>query len=510
MDFDPLFLLRVYTHFFKISRPTARMIGLLRLYCNQYTSYIFVKERGKWTRRADKLFGGKTIDNTEFRFHINQLAEFKEFLSRNHITPNLYREEYEPLLPPQTYNIPVRQGWSEYDYQVPIVDYQIAKDGNRSKLIGIQTGKGKTSTALFAVSKLGYRTLIMIKPAYIEKWCGDVTNVLDQSTMDIMVVQGGDHLRGIIELAKHGRLKANFIIMSNRTYQNYVKAYETDPWGEEYQSYECHPENLFPLLGIGEVLIDEVHQEFYATFKMLMYTHVDVVVAMSATLLTRDSFLEKMYNIAFPRQVRYDGLEVDKYIKVYPVAYNFYKPEKIRLTEWGANNYSHTAFEKSIQRHHQTLQNYLELIRYVMDIGFVRGHLPGDKIMVFAATISMCTEITRYLSRRFPQYDVRRYVEEDPYENAMEAEVIVSTLQSAGTALDIKGLRTVIMTVNVDSPSANVQTVGRLRKLPDRDVKFYYFYCEQFDKHKDYNRRRETLLTNHVASIKHTVYPNKV
>jgi superfamily II DNA or RNA helicase len=136
--------------------------------------------------------------------------------------------------------------------------------------------------------------------------------------------------------------------------------------------------------------------------------------------------------------------------------------------------------------------------------------MENDKLVVFCASIDMCTEYTKHLKEEFPDLDVRRYVEDDPYENVIEADIRVTTIQSGGTAIDIPNLRVAIMSVSVDSPVSNLQALGRLRELKDRDVKFYYLYCLQIPKQVGYHRNRKLLYQPKVASINELHYPNMI
>jgi superfamily II DNA or RNA helicase len=122
----------------------------------------------------------------------------------------------------------------------------------------------------------------------------------------------------------------------------------------------------------------------------------------------------------------------------------------------------------------------------------------------------MCTEYTKVLKDRYPDLDVRRYVEDDPYENIIEADIRVTTVQSGGTAIDIPKLRVAIMTVSIDSPVSNLQALGRLRELKDRDVKFYYLYCVQIPKQVQYHRNRKLLFEPKVASVVELHYPTLI
>ncbi len=522
-QFQPLFTIRVYSHFFKILNAGPRSIYLIKDFLRGYVLKTLVKEPGRgFVMRPTKVFAANLRNGAEFRLHINQLNAFVSFLERNYIRSTLYKIEYEPMYQPQKVFLKLKKHWVLHDYQEPIVDYlteeipvedktpTFVMAASRSKMVGIQTGRGKGITAMAAVAALGYRVLILVKPTFLEKWCGDVLEAYEISPKEIMTVRGGDQLRGIIDLAKEGLLTSKIIILSTRTHQNYINLFEREPNSEDSLSYGCDPENLCKLLKIGTVLMDEVHLEFFAVFKSFLNMHVPRSIGLSATLVNNNQFLEQMYEVVFPKASRYEGLEHHCYIKMYPISYRFKTPDKIRTTEWGSTIYSHTAFEKSLLHRHSTLVEYKKLIKYIIELGFIKDYKLGDKLAVFVSTIAMATEIVNYIKKEYPSFDTRRYVEDDPYENAIDPDIRVSTLGSMGTGIDIPKLRTVILTVNILSQQSNLQSSGRLRFLPDRDVKFYYLYCEDIPKHIEYHQQRIQTMRAKMLLVKDLNYPYQV
>jgi superfamily II DNA or RNA helicase len=170
---------------------------------------------------------------------------------------------------------------------------------------------------------------------------------------------------------------------------------------------------------------------------------------------------------------------------------------------YGTNSYSHVEFEKSLMNNKECLHNYMLLIDDMVKQGYLDDYQKGDKLVIFAATIKMCDRILHYMKSKYGKtFDIRRYVEDDPYENAIDADIRITTVQSCGTAIDIPKLRVAILTTSIQSPVSNLQALGRLRKLPDRDVKFYYCYCEDIPKHKDYHLKKMELFDDRSASIK--------
>ena len=115
----------------------------------------------------------------------------------------------------------------------------------------------------------------------------------------------------------------------------------------------------------------------------------------------------------------------------------------------------------------------------------------------------MCTIITNYLKNKYKEFKVNRYVENDPYSNLMDGDIVVSTLGSSGTAIDKPNLTNVALTTAIDSLQSNVQSLGRLRELDGgaTKVEFHYFVCDDVQKHLDYHYRKVKLLDQRAKTF---------
>ncbi len=89
-----------------------------------------------------KFYSVALHDNSEFRFHINTLQNFLNFIKERNYTESDYAitEKAFPFLKKRT--IPVQKKWVDRDYQEKIIEYLVASMPP-AKFIGIQTGKGK-------------------------------------------------------------------------------------------------------------------------------------------------------------------------------------------------------------------------------------------------------------------------------------------------------------------------------------------------------------------------------
>lgn len=361
-----------------------------------------------------------------------------------------------------------------------------------------------TAMSLAALAQIKTRVALIIKGMYVDKWISDVREMYGLKPGEIMVVRGSKDLINIIELAKAGELDAKFIIITNKTLYNYFKAYEGG--NLESVGYGCKPEELFEVLRVGVRQIDEVHQDFHLNFRIDLYTHVPKTISLSATMESDDKFINRMYELMFPPSIRFHGIAYDKYISVQAL---FYKAEDIRKIRYVGRrkSYSHVQFEQSLMKQKRLLKKYMDLISLVVNKSYLRKREKGQKMLIFCATVDMCTLVRDHLERTLEQekLDIRRYVSEDSYDNLLEADVIVSTIKSAGTAVDIPHLRTCFMTDALFSRQANEQTVGRLRRLkkwPDVTPEFIYLVCEDIPQHIRYHQHKENVLADKVLTQK--------
>jgi hypothetical protein len=243
-----------------------------------------------------------------------------------------------------------------------------------------------------------------------------------------------------------------------------------------------------------------------------LYTHIPRAVTLSATLEDDDAFTENMYKVGYPIEERCKIVVRAKYIKSFALRYRIKEGEDLATTERGSTMYSHIAFEKNFytKRYGHLLVPYLELINERFKERFLNRYQPDQKCLIYAASIQMCTSIVEYLQAKHPELDVRRYVEKDSYDNLMDATVCVSTLGSAGTGHDIKGLITVLMTTSLRARKKNIQGPGRLREKEGVDMEFEYFTCMDVPKQVEYHISKELLLPQRMKECVLVDYPHRI
>lgn len=484
----------------KIETNDQRFIDLLSSFLDQY----YVSKQlafGKSSAVDQKPFYSKLKEYSVYYIHNNQFIHFYNYLEKIG-----YKISVDNKIDKRDYKIveadyEIREGWELRDYQIPVVEF-LLNNPTKSKLVPLPTGYGKTLVSLWTIGKLRQRLGIVLLPAFIDKFVQDIVKIHKAKPDDIMVIQGSKALRALIDLAKSDSLNIDYFIFSNRTLYEYITTYEEDP-ELCVEMYGIEPIELFPLLGIGVMLIDESHMHFNSVYKIIVHTNVKYQIGLTATLMSDDSVVKRMHKIIYPSNCIYTEIQDDRYVDIYAINYTISENclKLIKTTNFGSSSYNHIAFEKSILKKNFLLDNYIKVIQEAIEIYYIDKYESGDKLLIFVATIKLATILTERLQELYGhKFKVARYCEEDPYDNLMNSDIIISTNISAGTGVDIPNLRVCIQTVSISSPVMNIQSLGRLRKIPGKDVRFCYIYSSNISKQVQYHRRRQELFSSRAAN----------
>ncbi len=495
----------VWSHGVRISRYgneiRTMMIDLCR---TRWGEFRMVRVgRFRTEKKISRVYVGTNKQRSYFHFHRNDLDKVLGKLDQLGIPRHRIEIEYHDLYEPVKVNHPHKDTRPPREKQVPVIEYVISPPDPKhapSKVVTLQTGAGKTFLSLYALRKIGVRTAIVLKGMYVEKWIGDIEEAYGAEKGALMVIRGMPQLRAALEMAKHGKFKPRVVVISNKTMFMYLKYYEQNGVDE---FIPVAPMDFYKHLGIGVRLIDEVHQEFHCNFRQDIYSNIPLTLSLSATLDPDSPFIRDMYEICWPPGTWAPEMEYHKFIAVKSVWYRLQDPNKLRWLNF-MRQYSHTEYEKSILKQPKILQNYLDMITDMVEKIFIEKREKGQKMMIFVATVQMATVLRDLLASLHPELLVNRYVSEDQYEDLVAADISVTTLQSAGTAVDVPNLRITLMTTALSTKQGNIQVLGRTRPLidwPDVTPEFYFLSAKDIDKHVTYAKEKRDKLSGKVLSF---------
>lgn len=502
------------THYFRVNNAVGKVARAISDYAQQYVQMGFSRERGpngrpKFEVKA-RFYSFAPIQN-EFRFNIEQLNGLLDFFEKQYIGPTDIDIKSKEHIKGDEVHIKLRSGWVLRDYQVEVKKFILNKDvsNSRSRLASLPTGTGKTVIALGTAVEMNTRIGIPSPAGYTDKWKKDVLEQYELDEDQVYMATSRIKLIKAFKLAKTG-IKYPVYIFSQETLASFFKEFEKNYFEGIEDYWNCHPEDFLELLGIGVTIIDETHEAINMVFRMMTYMNVPLIIGLSGTLRSRDEFILKIQGLMYPAEIRYDKVKMAKYIAFKPTIYtfaNFFK-SGIKTMAFGNNMYSQAIFEASVYKNkNKTIfKNFLEMIDHYFVEDYVKRKIEGKKCAIYVARVELCSLIVAYLKKKHPEMDIRKYTGEDPFENAIEADVRVTTRGSCGTAIDIKGLISLITFDNVDSDVGNLQLLGRLREDKDITPFFRQLLCDKIEKHKGYQKTRHSTFADRIISCDYERY----
>lgn len=359
--------------------------------------------------------------------------------------------------------------------------------------VNARTGYGKTYMACYVINKLKVRPMIYIRPTYIDKWISDLNEYFDIKDGELFVIKGSDSLRELMEIDIK---KVKYIIASNTTMFEYFKKFRD---GVDFD-YKYTPIELLERLGVGFLLSDESHQFFYNLFLGVTLLNPVKMVGLSATLITKDSRLNHMYHLLFPKESRAALNAYDNHIDIIFCSYNIIDADRLYYKR-GKYGYAHKRFEQSILERGYLRVKYLNLIKRNVNQYYIKRKKKGEKLLVYASSLVMIDTITKFLKKEYPDLDVRKYIGGSDYSNVLEPDIRVSHPDKSGAAIDIPDLITVLNTVNIDSPNMVIQMAGRLREIEGRPTTYVQLYTPDIRQHKLYAVSNAKYMSEIAKSI---------
>lgn len=497
--------MEVLTHSFILTEIDSRFMWVI----NSFARRFITTKRERVGRQVivipDKVYGWTNFNRTEFRFHRNQKDDFIAHAERCGFSGIVVVER--PLYQPAKANVSLVKAWTARVNQVPIIEYVL--EPGTTKVIELQTGQGKTSTSLKCGELIGERILVLALGRYHEKWKNDVIKQYRLKPGEVMTVRGSDQLYNLMQMIDTPNCIPKVINITLGTLRGYIAEYGSPNPKPDWFVSPCR---LWEKLKIGLRITDEVHQHFHANYMIDLFTHIPKAIYLSATLEADNSLTNEMAKVSFPLHTRMGGGAYIKIANIICIKYALEKKGSIRCSGFGGS-YNHGNFEVSLMKQDKLKQNYFAMILTLIKEFHIPYCKPGQRLLIFAYRVDFCIEMVEYLKEHLPEFSICKYTSDDPTEIIEQHDITVTTLGSAGTALDIQGLLTCILTVAVNSRQANIQALGRLRDLmsPGQTPLFLYLCCEDIPKHVDYHLRKQNdVFQGKSLSYRIINYANKI
>ncbi len=341
------------------------------------------------------------------------------------------------------------------DYQETAIEFMTEPQEDKCmRSLSLKPGEGKTLIAIMAILRLQRRALIVLPASLVDQWTsvfGELTNA------KLMVLRGSKTVLDIIK--SNYEIDADVILTSIQTIQEYAVG---NPQYKEAPLLQ----DFIRGLQVGVKIVDECHLNFNANVMVDIQSDIDLNLYLSATHIRSSKSSNSIFNKIFPAHIRYGELEVNTHINVTEVRYGLGQIEtKAILTDRG---YSQVKYEKYLLRQVTKLNRLIHhVFEPVLQKFFLEIKKPGQKLLILVGRVDFVNMLVEWLNEAHPILVSNAYYNGVSDDILTESDVIVSTVGSAGTGKDIKGLRTMILFTSFSSEPLNYQTIGRLRKMDD-------------------------------------------
>lgn len=378
-------------------------------------------------------------------------------------------------------DVKMKPQFHDQEHQIKLIE-KCSDPTPGMKGLAMQTGKGKTYSAIKSWVNLGYRGLVIVN-GLVDQW---IKSILEFTDIDKSMVYKLQEFNSLALLAQNPKFRPHIFVASLKTLQlfsNGDENYEVLPWN--YQEFLRE-------YSIGVKIVDECHQSFHATVCMDLLSNVPYNMYCSATFMQTSKQARRIFDKVYPKSMQFGIDAYDKYVQVH--WYNF-AGEVLEKRCTKSRGYNHNKYEKELMIGERKFNTHVnELIAPMINQYFVNRYKPGFRALIFCSGLDFVDALTTKLAKLYPQFKVVSYVGGNEMSILDKADIIVSTIGKSSTGLDVKGLILAINTVSLKTPLLTSQMLGRLRKRDDVEL-IYVDRCDvNIPAHIRHAEERKMLL----------------
>lgn len=417
------------------------------------------------------------------------LNKFLEFLERYRVP---YTLVHMPPIEPRNIKLKLKKKFAPRGPQDELIAFM--KSDNPYKPVSAQMGLGKTFCSEAAICELGHPAIVVLG-LLVNQWYKSIRQHIDIPKHDIFVAQGYASLKKLWDAVTNG-YKPKILIFSTRTLLSYV--YRLNQYSE-LPTYN----ELCRRLGIGIKIIDEVHLGFNTNTRIDLYSNIKHNIYLSATYQRTTHEGAKIFDMVFPREMRYGDEFTKKYITVYMVRYNL-GIQETALSEFRvAKGYMHALYENYLLERSKFFTDFVQRVltrlisNYYLDV-----REEEHKCLILCQTKAFANAVHTALQQVFPDNKICVYFSSEHNEKIIEKhEIIISTAKSCGVGRDIKMLKTCINTISYSSEPLTNQVMGRLRHIPDTEVLFIDTFNNDVPTHRTHANNRCQIYASKAEKL---------
>ena len=353
----------------------------------------------------------------------------------------------------------------EHAIQFLCAEEQFSYTGRYSQLgLNLQTGDGKTYAAVYAILKYKIKAIIVTHQEKIKRqWMKTFKEMTTLPPDKMINITGIDGINNIMNGAKKG----DVYLVNHQTIEAYAKL----------RGWTAVRE-FFKKIKVGIKVIDEAHKFFEDTLMIDNFSNCYKSFYLTATF-GRGGVSNNLYRRCFSSLTRF-GEETINYDEKrkhtnFVIVYYTSRPQNGFIpdlrTYYGFSSYKFIDYEL-----HKANGALLVVLEHLLD---KTKHLDG-KTLIFTPTIQSVEDISKYVEEKTGREVGIIHSKRSPesVQEALDKDIICTTIKSAGEGLDIKKLRILICLEPIGSSNLADQVRGRLREFSPKDDTYMFYIVD--------------------------------
>lgn len=390
------------------------------------------------------------------------------------------------------------------DIQKNALKFLNKKDNIKDKFKSMQrylclkTGEGKTFCAVKYIVDNRDRPIIFVDQESLgSQWENRILQYTDAKPENIFYISGASSIKKLMKMSVEEILSIKFFICCYRTLTNNLKN----------NAGSSEIKDLFNHLKITLKIFDEAHVEYMSIFKMDMISNTRSIY-LSATPKRSAPNEDKVYQRMFKHvDKHFSGVSeesIENYHNIILFHWNS-KPELIQQASC-SNKYGFSMAKYCSYLENNRYDQFEEAVYKVL-FDCVLANRKKKKTAILFGTLALLNKFDEGLKTYIKTQGYKLVVEkfsgetkkEDKLEILEKADIILTTDKSFSKGMDVKDLRVLINTVPFSSDTKLTQVVGRLRRIPDKEVTFIDINDYGFDSIKRQLATKKKEVYNVIA-----------
>lgn len=349
------------------------------------------------------------------------------------------------------------------------------------KMLNMTTGTGKTFVALKYMVEMGYKTMIIVDQLTLgDQWIKKgIAAFIDIKEDDYIFLNSVSSFEGIIHKNDHVDKKI-FVT----TYKSLSKLIDKN---------KKYFERVIAKLQIGLKIFDEAHLEMYNLFKIDSVADVNDTIYLTATPNRSNPDEDTIIKYILPFECSFSNNTArDKYHHIMIAEYKT-KPtleEEYTISSKNKYGFSVNAWCEYIMEKHWDIFS-TGLFNFLED-AYIKSF---KKTVILFKQKEMIVRFAGELKLAYPNKKIGLFINikgvSKLHKNEeLDTDIILTTDKSFTTGIDATDIVLAINTISYSSDVVSVQTIGRLRDVPDQKVLYVDYVDIGFEKIRKQKLRR--------------------